>query len=293
MTVGDRIKIIRELFEISSNEFADITGIHPVTIRKYETNKMQPSKEHIDKMCSALKLPRIIFEGIPEQYTNYDFRGDFYQELFLLIANETIQYSSKESFSLNKKLESHIQIEVNGKAVPIDQISFSIKKEDSLANYDYSWFILYMKYLEEANSIKGNSNENILHKEKLLSSAEKIQLKMMLLGRSWKQYMKGMGTYDDSLKQVEKVISEGGSFYDYVENLNSPESLKLRLIESFEEARIGEYISDNLDEFPFDKSEKAKNSWIEKKMDLIEQYKKSHPNYKEEIRMEETKKNSK
>ena len=49
----------------------------------------------------------------------------------------------------------------------------------------------------------------------------------------------------------------------------------------------------NLDEFPFDKSEKAKNSWIEKKMDLIEQYKKSHPNYKEEIRMEETKKNSK
>ncbi len=39
MTVGDRIKKIREVFDITSNDFAEIVGIHPVTIRKYETNK--------------------------------------------------------------------------------------------------------------------------------------------------------------------------------------------------------------------------------------------------------------
>ena len=38
MTVGDRIKILRELFEISSNEFAEITVIHQVTISNYESN---------------------------------------------------------------------------------------------------------------------------------------------------------------------------------------------------------------------------------------------------------------
>ena len=293
MTVGDRIKILRELFEISSNEFAEITGIHPVTIRKYETNKMQPSKEHIDKMCSALKLPRIIFEGIPEQYTNYDFLGDFYQELFLLLANGTIEYKSDESFYLNKKLDTYIQVEVNGKAVPIDQVSFSVKKEDNLLNYDNAWLHLYLEFKEKADSIKSKSQEKILHKEKLLSMAEEIQLKMMLYGRSWKQYMKGMGSHEESLKDIEKVLSEGGSFYDYVEKIDGPESLKNRLIKFYEEARIEEYISDNLEEYPYGKSEKEITGWIKKKIDLIDQYKKNHPNYKEEIRLEEKNKRSK
>ena len=39
MDIAERIKKLREEFEITSNEFAKITGIHPVSIRKYETRK--------------------------------------------------------------------------------------------------------------------------------------------------------------------------------------------------------------------------------------------------------------
>ena len=38
MNVADRIKRLRELFGITANDLAKITGIHPVSIRKYETN---------------------------------------------------------------------------------------------------------------------------------------------------------------------------------------------------------------------------------------------------------------
>ena len=84
MNIADRIKRLRELFGITANDLAKITGIHPVSIRKYETNKMIPGIDVIDKMCDALKLPRMIFEGFPKQHTNYQFTGDFYQQLFLL-----------------------------------------------------------------------------------------------------------------------------------------------------------------------------------------------------------------
>ena len=40
MDIAERIKKLREIYNITSNDLAKITGIHPVSIRKYETNKM-------------------------------------------------------------------------------------------------------------------------------------------------------------------------------------------------------------------------------------------------------------
>ena len=57
MDIAERIKKLREVYGITSNDLAKITGIHPVSIRKYETNKMVPGIEVIDKMCESLELP--------------------------------------------------------------------------------------------------------------------------------------------------------------------------------------------------------------------------------------------
>ena len=59
MDIAERIKKLREIYNITSNDLAKITGIHPVSIRKYETNKMVPGIEVIDKMCEAIRLPAI------------------------------------------------------------------------------------------------------------------------------------------------------------------------------------------------------------------------------------------
>ena len=42
MTIGEKIKYCRKQIGITQDKLAELTGIHPVSVRKYETNKMQP-----------------------------------------------------------------------------------------------------------------------------------------------------------------------------------------------------------------------------------------------------------
>ena len=144
MDIAERIKKLREIYNITSNDLAKITGIHPVSIRKYETNKMVPGIDVIDKMCEALKLPRMVFEGIPKQYTDYSFAGDFYQQLFLLIANGTLNIDGfingkdkiETYFTLNQDLSRYIQIK-NG--------SEDIKKIMQKNQKTHVWFQIHLR----------------------------------------------------------------------------------------------------------------------------------------------------
>ena len=43
MTIGEKIKYCRKQIGITQDKLAELTGIHPVSIRKYETNKMVDS----------------------------------------------------------------------------------------------------------------------------------------------------------------------------------------------------------------------------------------------------------
>ena len=67
MTIAERIKKIRDIFDITSQEFSKITGIHHVSIRKYETNKMIPGNDIIEKMSASMRLPKniILNSGLP------------------------------------------------------------------------------------------------------------------------------------------------------------------------------------------------------------------------------------
>ncbi len=49
MTIGEKIKYCRKQIGITQDKLAELTGIHPVSIRKYETNKMQPQPPQLEK----------------------------------------------------------------------------------------------------------------------------------------------------------------------------------------------------------------------------------------------------
>lgn len=55
-TLGDKIRLIRQLRGITQVKLAEMTGIHPVSIRKYETNKMQPLVPQVEKIAEALQV---------------------------------------------------------------------------------------------------------------------------------------------------------------------------------------------------------------------------------------------
>lgn len=54
LTIGERIKYCRHRRGLTQAQLAEFSGIHPVSIRKYETNKMQPQPAQIEKIARAL-----------------------------------------------------------------------------------------------------------------------------------------------------------------------------------------------------------------------------------------------
>lgn len=54
LTIGERIKYCRQRRGLTQAQLAEFSGIHPVSIRKYETNKMQPQPAQVEKIARTL-----------------------------------------------------------------------------------------------------------------------------------------------------------------------------------------------------------------------------------------------
>lgn len=57
MTLGEKIKFHRSQKGLTQKQLGEMTGIHEVSIRKYELNKMEPKKEQLEKISTALGVP--------------------------------------------------------------------------------------------------------------------------------------------------------------------------------------------------------------------------------------------
>ena len=66
MTIGEQIKYIRKRRGLTQTQLAEMTGIHPVTIRKYEINKLQPKKEQIKRIAASLMVSPLVFEELDD-----------------------------------------------------------------------------------------------------------------------------------------------------------------------------------------------------------------------------------
>ncbi len=56
MTVGQKIKFYREKLDICQRALSEISGVHPVSIRKYETDVRSPSVDTLIKLANVLQV---------------------------------------------------------------------------------------------------------------------------------------------------------------------------------------------------------------------------------------------
>ena len=56
VSVGESVRIIRELQELSQNQLSDLTGIPQATISAIENNRVQLGVERAKVLASALKV---------------------------------------------------------------------------------------------------------------------------------------------------------------------------------------------------------------------------------------------
>lgn len=110
MTIGEKIKYFRTQKGITQAKLAEISEIHPVSIRKYETNKMQPQSPQLEKIAEALDVNYGALVGISNMNIRLETEGDFMGLLMLLCSSGILEVDGK-------RLDDHT----------LDDVEFTIK----------------------------------------------------------------------------------------------------------------------------------------------------------------------
>ena len=84
MTIGGKIKYCRKQIGITQDKLAELTGIHPVSVRKYETNKMQPQPPQLEKIAAALGVSYNALNGSDTAGLRLETVGDLMGVLMVL-----------------------------------------------------------------------------------------------------------------------------------------------------------------------------------------------------------------
>ena len=82
---------------------------------------------------------------------------------------------------------------------------------------------------------------------------------------------------------LDKELEAGGNYYTFVEKIDIPDTEKQQYITEYEDTWI-ENNGINVGEYPGNGTPQEKYDFVQSIADAIEQYKKSHPNYKQEIK---------
>ncbi|KAF5030406.1 helix-turn-helix protein [anaerobic digester metagenome] len=98
MTIGEKIKYFREKIGLTQNTLAAAAQLHPVSIRKYETNKMQPQPPQIKKIADVLNISPNTLIGLENSNLRLETVGDFMSILCMLLETKqlTIEGDRKE-----------------------------------------------------------------------------------------------------------------------------------------------------------------------------------------------------
>lgn len=139
MTIGDKIRYLRTRMGITQGELADLSGIHPVSIRKYETNKMTPQAQQIEKIAEALGVSSFAISGI-DNIIRLETKGDFMGLLLMLIKTNLLVIKGERgeddglipetvSFEINPFVSQFFSSNANDTDLNAESITFKLKSD--------------------------------------------------------------------------------------------------------------------------------------------------------------------
>lgn len=194
MTIGEKIKYVRKLYHMSSAELAERTGIHPVSIRKYESNKMVPQSAQIERLAAAFHLSPAIFSGLTDIRFDYQFSGDCLGMLIMLYTSGTLMINGERNeknvlkketvkFTVSPLLQRFLQFSEKDKALSFEDVNVLIKDTDTLDRFIFWEFMynrrdeLYDAYMEE------ETKENKEAYNQICNDYDEIEMNTILQGR--------------------------------------------------------------------------------------------------------------
>lgn len=125
MTIGQRIRFCRQARGLTQTQLALESGIHPVSVRKYETDKMQPLPEQIQRLADTLQVSYFALAGTEAAQLDGSRETDL-TSLLLMLVNAGIlrvncpvlphgdQDIQRTTFDFQSHINSIFQVRVKG-----------------------------------------------------------------------------------------------------------------------------------------------------------------------------------
>lgn len=188
MTIGEKIKYFRTRIGITQAKLAELSGIHPVSIRKYETNKMVPQAPQIDRIAEALGISSFAIAGI-ENNIRLETVGDFMGLMIMLIKTKIVSINGERAENgminadtanvvINPFIANFFNAKTNTAEFSATDIMYYLKSNNILHDI-LKWERINYRYEKCAAEISGTSDKQLIKiLDELKEQKEVVELEL-------------------------------------------------------------------------------------------------------------------
>lgn len=188
MTIGEKIKYFRKRIGITQAKLAELSGIHPVSIRKYEINKMVPQAAQIDRLAEALGVSSFALAGF-ENNIRLETVGDFMGLMIMLIKTKIVSINGEREengmisadtveFVINPFITNFFGAKAGKTDLSANTILYYLKNENILSDI-LKWERINHRYEKCAAEICDTSDKELINiLEELKEQKEVIELEL-------------------------------------------------------------------------------------------------------------------
>ena len=188
MTIGEKIKYFRSRIGITQAKLAELSGIHPVSIRKYETNKMIPQAAQIDRLAEALGVSSFALSGF-ENNIRLETVGDFMGLMIMLIKTKIVSINGEReengminadtvSFVINPFITNFFAAKSDKTELSANTLLYYLKNETILSDI-LKWERINHRYEKCAAEICDTSDKELINiLEELKEQKEVVELEL-------------------------------------------------------------------------------------------------------------------
>ncbi len=188
MTIGEKIKYFRKRIGITQSKLAELSGIHPVSIRKYETNKMMPQAPQIDRLAEALGVSSFALAGF-ENNIRLETIGDFMGLMIMLIKAKIVTINGEReengminadtvNFVINPFITKFFDAKTDKTDLSANTLLYYLKNKNILSDI-LKWERINHRYEKCAAEIHDTSDKELINiLEELKEQKEVIELEL-------------------------------------------------------------------------------------------------------------------
>lgn len=200
MTIGQRIRYCRNLRGISQTQLALDSGVHPVSVRKYETDKMQPQSEQILRIAEALHVSYSALAGVDMAGIDGTRQTDTMSLLMILVNAGILRINSPSlpngepdihntNFSLQTGFADIFNLRVKGTDQRIELSDIELLPKCAIAAQSLTTW-QKKKAAYQAAAKNAENNENPTEAEQATLHAQKEDLEAYELQIQAEDYLK-------------------------------------------------------------------------------------------------------